>query len=185
MLKRSECLDGFGGRVFKGKIWHVWLSSDWLVVRLQGSVLGILCSAWSYHCPYENLSLSLYPPIHLPTYVTETLCCTPETNTILWINYTSIKKKKSQDWGPNQRQCGNLKKESEESQKGVQNFLCDWVWISIVEYWPHGKRRRMKSRKIQERRPAVVDSKLDPPNSAPNSNLTWRQVSQVLWPCLW
>ena len=25
--------------------------------------------------------------------ITESLCCTPETNTVLWINYTSIKKK--------------------------------------------------------------------------------------------
>ena len=25
-------------------------------------------------------------------YVTESLCCTPETNTTLYINYTSIKK---------------------------------------------------------------------------------------------
>ena len=29
----------------------VWLSSYWLVVRKQGSALGILCSAWNYHPP--------------------------------------------------------------------------------------------------------------------------------------
>ena len=29
----------------------VWLSSYWLVVRQQGSALGILCSAWNYHPP--------------------------------------------------------------------------------------------------------------------------------------
>ena len=29
--------------------------------------------------------------IHGYVYITESLCCTPETNTTLWINYTSIK----------------------------------------------------------------------------------------------
>ena len=29
-------------------------------------------------------------------HITESLCCTPETNTTLYINYTSIKKKEEQ-----------------------------------------------------------------------------------------
>ena len=32
-----------------------------------------------------------YLSIYLSIYITESLCCTPETNTTLYINYTSIK----------------------------------------------------------------------------------------------
>lgn len=35
------------------------LFADWLEVRSQGSVLGILCSAWSYH----------FPPCYLPYFL--------------------------------------------------------------------------------------------------------------------
>ena len=44
--------------VFRGKFFRqnlgwglqsVWLSSDWLMERYQGSVVGMLCSVWSYY----------------------------------------------------------------------------------------------------------------------------------------
>ena len=34
----------------------------------------------------------IYIYIYIYIYVSESLCCTPETNTTLYINYTSIKK---------------------------------------------------------------------------------------------
>lgn len=47
--KRPPILDGFLGKVLIGRIWGgpqgSWLSSDGLVVRWQGSVPGISCSA--------------------------------------------------------------------------------------------------------------------------------------------
>lgn len=47
--KRPPILDGFLGKVLIGRIWGgpqgSWLSSDGLVVRCQGSVPGISCSA--------------------------------------------------------------------------------------------------------------------------------------------
>lgn len=53
----------FFGEIFIGQslVWKlqiVWLSSDWMVVRLQGGVLRILCSAWNYNPPLKRLGLS-------------------------------------------------------------------------------------------------------------------------------
>lgn len=53
----------FWGEIFIGQslVWRlqiVWLSSDWMVVRLQGGVLRILCSAWNYDPPHKRWDLS-------------------------------------------------------------------------------------------------------------------------------
>ena len=41
-------------------------------------------------------SEKVYLYIYRERYITESLCCIPETNTVLYINYTSVKGLKSQ-----------------------------------------------------------------------------------------
>ena len=41
----------------------------------------------------KNLKKNTYVSIYIYIYISESLCCTPETNTTLQSNYTSIKKK--------------------------------------------------------------------------------------------
>ena len=42
-------------------------------------------------------------------WIAESLCCTPETNTTLWVSYNSIEKKKTQgnecQWGCGEQVC--------------------------------------------------------------------------------
>ena len=40
---------------------------------------------------YEKEYIYIYIYIYIYTYITESLCCRPETNTTLYVNYTSIK----------------------------------------------------------------------------------------------
>lgn len=55
MFKKPKFSDGFQGKVFIDKIWGegcrvcVTFFGDLLMVRWQGEVSGILCSAWNCH----------------------------------------------------------------------------------------------------------------------------------------
>lgn len=77
---------------FINKIWYMYTVEYYSALKTEGSKKKQKEIRFFTHIDYYKI-VRIWKRMNICTCVTESFCCTPETNTTIFVNYTPIKKK--------------------------------------------------------------------------------------------